>query len=51
MENPLVYGRYVTGEAFTDREEELAHLVRELASNGRCIFTDIFFEKWIMLGQ
>jgi len=35
MENPFVYGRYVTGEAFTDREEELTYLVRELESNGR----------------
>jgi hypothetical protein len=35
MENPFVYGRYVTGEAFTDRKDELAYLVRELASNGR----------------
>jgi AAA+ ATPase superfamily predicted ATPase len=35
VENPFVYGRYVTGEAFTDREEELAYLVRELQSNGR----------------
>jgi AAA+ ATPase superfamily predicted ATPase len=35
MENPFVYGRYVTGEAFTDREQELNYLVRELASNGR----------------
>lgn len=35
MENPFVYGRYVTGGAFTDREEELAYLVRELQSNGR----------------
>jgi hypothetical protein len=35
MENPFVYGRYVTGEAFTDREDELAYLVRELSSNGR----------------
>jgi hypothetical protein len=35
MENPFVYGRYVSGEAFTDRVEELAYLVRELESNGR----------------
>jgi hypothetical protein len=35
MENPFVYGRYVTGAACTDREEELAYLVRELESNGR----------------
>ncbi len=35
MENPFVYGRYVSGEAFTDRAEELAYLVRELESNGR----------------
>jgi hypothetical protein len=35
MENPFVYGRYVSGEAFTDREEEKAYLVRELESNGR----------------
>ncbi len=35
MENPFVYGRYVSGEAFTDRTEELGYLVRELESNGR----------------
>jgi uncharacterized protein len=35
MENPFVYGRYVSGEAFADREDELAYLVHELESNGR----------------
>jgi hypothetical protein len=35
MDNPFVYGRYVIGDAFTDREEELAYLVCELEANGR----------------
>ena len=35
MENPFVYGRYVTDADFTDRREELAYLVRELEANGR----------------